>query len=280
MLPTLVDEPPEGDDWIHELKFDGYRTQIVIAGGRARLFTRNGHDWTLKYLPLAEAAERIQVGSGAVIDGEVIVADAEGKPDSRALKPTIRTAPERLVYIAFDLLHLDGHDFRDLPLQRRRLLLRAMLKPEHEPIRFSQSFEDASTEILDAIEQMGLEGMVSKRLGSRYRSGRMIDWMKTKCFAEAEFGIIGVQREGGEPAMALMADETGNYVGSVFVTLSKGIRERLWQRVQAKAGAKPPKGLDKEKAEWIRPGLIGRVRFLKGEETLRHATLKDVREDQ
>ncbi|WP_245494596.1 MULTISPECIES: hypothetical protein [unclassified Mesorhizobium] len=118
---------------------------------------------------------------------------------------------------------------------------------------------------------------MSKRLDSLYRSGSTINWRKIKCFVEKEMDIIGVKRETGKPAMVLMAEQ-GHYMGGAFVTLKADKRQALWDRALGKAGAPPPKGLAKEKAEWLKPGLVGRVRFLKGEEKLRHASLKDFSE--
>lgn len=278
LLPTLVDEPPEGVAWQHEIKFDGYRTQILIDAGRARLFTRNGHDWTAKYRTLAAAAEGLGLDE-VILDGEAIVNDAEGKPDFGSLRAAIRSREHDLVFMAFNLLHLNDHDLRRMPLDERRHILEDLIEPAHEPIRFSEALHGDGPAIYRAVDQMGLEGMVSKRLDSRYVSGRSPQWLKIKCYDEADFTILGVQRERGKPAMAFMADQQGRYVGSAFVTLPRGIRERLWQRVQEKSGAPAPKGLPAGKAEWIKPGLVARVRFLKGEEKLRHATVKDLRED-
>jgi len=181
--------------------------------------------------------------------------------------------------MAFDLLHRNGHDLRGMALEERRHILADLIEPAHEPIRFSESLDGEGDAIYRAVERMGLEGMVAKRRDSGYVSGRSDFWLKIKCYEEADFTILGVQRERGKPAMALMADRQGRYVGSAFVTLPRGVRERLWERVKDKAGAPPPKGLTVGKAEWVKPGLVARVRFLKGEEKLRHATVKEVREE-
>ncbi|MBS3650024.1 ATP-dependent DNA ligase [Pseudaminobacter sp. 19-2017] len=272
-----MSSPPEGDDWIREIKWDGYRTQLIVQDGKARLHTSSGLDWTDKYRSLATAAEKLNVKS-AIIDGEVILCDDEGKPDFKRLKSAIHSKSDCLLFMAFDLLHLNGKDVRRLPIEERRKLLQDLIGPENDPIRFSESFEEDAKTVFAAIDRLGLEGMVSKRKGSRYRSGDSRDWVKTKCYAEATLNIIGVQREKGKPAMVLCADRSGAYVGAAVVTFPKLIRERLWERVQARKTARPPKGMAKENAEWIKPGLIGRVRFLKGEEKLRHATLKDFEE--
>lgn len=277
MLLTLVDEPPAGDAWQHEIKFDGYRLQIIIDGASVRLFTRNGFDWSPKFPTLANAAARLGVDS-AILDGELILSGEDGKPDFHGLRTAIRKREADLAFMAFDLLHLNGHDLRGMVTEERRHILTDLIEPGHDPIRYSERVEGDGSAVFRAVERMGLEGMVSKRADSPYVSGRSDLWRKVKCYDEAEFGIIGVQRERGKPAMALMADTTGRYVGAAFVTLPRGIRDRLWQRVQAKAGAKPPKGLAAEKAEWVKPGLVARVKFLKGEDKLRHASVQDFRE--
>jgi len=277
MLPTLVSEPPEGDDWIHEIKYDGWRTQVVVDGGHARVFTRNGHDWTAQFAPVAAAA--LMLGHDRLtLDGEMIVDGPDGKPDYQALRRLVRSDAAALRFVAFDILHIDGHDLRGMPLDERRHLLEDAVTPAVEPIRFSESFDGAGSEFFKGIEGMGLEGMVSKRADSTYISGRTRAWLKTKSYAEATYDIIGVQREPGQPAMVLMADQ-GRYMGGAFVTLPRGIRERLWTRVQAKGGGPVPKGLKVDKAEWVKPGLRGRVKFLRGEEKLRHASLQEWSEE-
>jgi ATP-dependent DNA ligase len=279
MLPTLVEEPPEGGDWIHEVKFDGYRSQLVKEFDRSRIFTRNGHDWSAKYAPLIEAADRLDCVN-AIIDGEIIVFDLLHRPNFKQLRGAIMREPGKLVFIAFDLLHLSGHDVRDMAVEDRRALLADLIGDSDTGGRFqfSEALEGIAKQVYRAIDGQGLEGMVSKRKGSTYESGRTTSWLKAKSYDEADFNIIGVQRERGKPAMALVADHSGKYVGGAFVTLPQGIRKRLWDRVQAKAGAPTPKGLAAEKAEWIKPGLVARVKFLRGEEKLRHASVKSFRE--
>lgn len=279
MVPTLVEAPPEGGDWIHEVKFNGHRSQLVKEFERVRIFTRNGHDWSAKYARLVEAADRLACVD-AVIDGEIIVFDLLHRPNFRQLRSAITREPHRLVFIAFDLLHLSGHDLRGMAVEDRRALLADLIDDSDTGNRFqfSQAIEGTAAQVYRAVDGQGLEGMVSKRMGSRYESGRTTSWLKAKSYDEADFNIIGVQRERGKPAMALVADHAGKYVGGAFVTLPQGIRKRLWDRGQAKAGAPTPKGLAAEKAEWIKPGLVARVKFLKGEEKLRHASVKSFRE--
>jgi bifunctional non-homologous end joining protein LigD len=126
-IPKLVPEPPTGEGWIHEIKYDGYRTLIAIDRGQVRAFTRNGNDWTTAYKRVVTACTRLACKT-AVIDGEVIVQDEQGVSDFQALRSAIYTAPHRLVFFAFDLLHLDSQDLRGRPLMERRALLRKLIK--------------------------------------------------------------------------------------------------------------------------------------------------------
>ncbi|TPN43189.1 ATP-dependent DNA ligase [Mesorhizobium sp. B1-1-7] len=281
LLPTLVDKPPEGDGWSHEVKFDGYRSQIVRDAGGVRIFTRRGLDWTSKYRDLAREAADLDVKS-AIIDGEIIVLNDAGVSDFGALRKAITRRQHDLYFVAFDLMHLNGHDLRDMPLEDRREILAALI-PEGKHIQFSQALPGEAKAIFHLIDEAGLEGMVSKRKDSKYRSGNSTAWLKTKAYAVDEFDLLGVEREPGKPAFALMADRgTGRYVGSAFITVGREMRERLWQRVQERSGPPPPKAVIKEKrpaTQWVRPGLVGRVKHLRGEEDLRHASLQDFREE-
>ncbi|WFP74477.1 ATP-dependent DNA ligase [Mesorhizobium sp. WSM4906] len=270
--PTLVEKPPEGDGWIHEVKFDGYRSQIIIDDG-VRIFTRRGLDWTTKYRDLAKAAGELQADT-AIIDGEIIVLNDAGISDFGELRRAITRRQHDLYFVAFDLLHLNGHDLRDMPLIDRREILEAMI-PAGKRIQFSQELPGDAKSIFHLIEQAGLEGVVSKRKDSVYRSGPSTNWLKAKCYVIDEYELLGVEREAGKPAFALMAERgTGRYVGSAFITLNREMRERLWQRVQEHAGP-APRGMKRPATQWLKPGLIGRVKHLRGEDDLRHASLQD-----
>ncbi|MER9602757.1 ATP-dependent DNA ligase [Mesorhizobium sp. M0243] len=278
MEPELVDRPPQGDEWLHEIKFDGYRTQIIKDENGIRLFTKNGYDWTGRYIELAGEAEAIEAES-FIIDGETITVNEAGLSDFHALQSAVtRRKPSRDLYlVAFDLLHLNGHDLRNMPVEDRREILQALI-PAVGRIQVSKAMPGTGDAVYHLVDKAGLEGMVSKRKDSIYRSGSTMNWRKIKCYAEKEMDIIGVQREAGKPAMVLMADK-GQYAGGAFVAFKADKRRRLWDRVQGKVGGPVPIGLKKEKAEWLKPGLVGRVRFLKGEERLRHAKLLDYREE-
>ncbi|MDG4885345.1 ATP-dependent DNA ligase [Mesorhizobium sp. WSM4884] len=273
LMPTLVDRPPEGDRWIHEVKFDGFRSQIVRDDDGVRIFTRRGFDWTAKYRDLSKAAAALN-SENAIIDGEIIVLNDAGHSDFGELRKAITRRQHDLYFVAFDLLHLNGHDLRDMPLLDRRDILQAMI-PSGARIQFSEALPGTGSAVFHLVEQAGLEGVVSKRKDSVYRSGPSTAWLKAKSYVVDEYELIGVEREPGKPAFALMAERgTGRYIGSAFINANREVRERLWKRVQEHAGP-PPKGMKRPATQWVKPGLIGRVRHLRGEEDLRHASLQD-----
>ncbi|RAZ89865.1 ATP-dependent DNA ligase [Mesorhizobium hawassense] len=277
LLPTLAGKPPEGDGWIHEMKFDGYRSQIVIDDQGVRIFTRSGLDWTTKYRELAKAAGELKVES-VIVDGEIVMLNAAGHSDFRELRKAITRRPHHLYFMAFDLMHLNGRDLRDMPLGDRRDMLQAMIPPGAR-IQFSKALLGDAKSIFHLIDQAGLEGIVSKRKDSVYRSGSSTAWLKTKAFAVDEYDVLGVEREHGKPAFAIMAERgTGRFVGLAVIALNREMRERLWQRVQEHSGP-PPKGVKRAATQWVKPGLVGRVKHMRGEEGLRHATLKDFRDE-
>jgi DNA ligase D-like protein (predicted polymerase) len=204
MMPTPADEAPAGEDWLHEIKYDGYRTQLVIAAGNVRAFTGAGDEWPGRYGAVAAAAAALGCGS-AIIDGEMIVEDSAGRPDLAALERAIERAPGRLVLMAFDLLHLDGRNLMAKPLEERRARLQALLGQADPagPIRFSADVEGGGRDFFRAVEAMGLQGIISKKRGSRYRSGRSRDWLVTEAPAADTTGlkvIPGSAKAGGEPS--------------------------------------------------------------------------------
>ncbi|MFU0504088.1 ATP-dependent DNA ligase [Pseudaminobacter sp. NGMCC 1.201702] len=280
MIPAPSDDVPVGDDWIHEVKYDGYRAQIVKDEAGVRVFTRNGYDWSSKFWPIALEARTLPCTS-AIIDGEMIVTDEKGASHFPSLPEAIRTQPSRLVFVAFDILHMDGEDMRGKPLLERRTALWKLVQPADNRIQYSHHFEGHGPAFFQAVDGMGLEGIVSKKASSRYRSGPTKNWLKIKCYEESEYEVAGILREPGSAPLALMVtrDPERRYVGSAIVALKQDMRERLWRRVQEKKGA-PPRGVKKPLAKWTQPGLVGRVRHLRGEERLRHATLKDLKEEE
>lgn len=277
MCPSLAIEPPEGTGWIHEIKHDGYRTQLVIENQQVRAFSRNGHDWTDRY-PAAVMAVCDLPCENAIIDGEMIVQDQEGRSDFDAFCSALARRSDDIVFMAFDLLHLDGRDIRSEPLEDRRARLLDLIGC-HDPhcrIQFSEGVEGSGADFFRAVDAMELEGMVSKRKGSRYRSGRTSAWVKVKTFTEDEFVVIGVERGSGGPSCALLARDGADgltYAGSAFVTLADGDRERFWREVERLGRERSVVEVSSKSAAWVTPELRVRARYLRGEGKLRHATL-------
>ncbi|TIQ46741.1 RNA ligase family protein [Mesorhizobium sp.] len=275
-----VETPPVSDDWLHEIKYDGFRTQLILDWAGARALSRNGHDWSKRYWPIVAASEMLPA-KAFILDGEMIAPELDGTPNFHAIHSRMAWNAEQLAFVAFDILHLDGEDLRTLSLIERKAKLWDLIKPAKGIIQYSDHVEGGGAAFFNAVEKMGLEGMVSKRRESTYRSGKLDSWVKTKCWELGEFELLGIRREPGKPAAAIMARD-GRYAGAAAITLPKGVRERLWQRVRQGKAAKPARPVPSafaDDVEWVRPGITGRVKYLRGEHTLRHATVQDFREE-
>src|SRR5258706_15226871 len=193
MLATRVEKPPATDDWIHEIKYDGYRLIAAVSGDSVRLFTRNGLDWTGKFQTIADALAAMNL-KDVLIDGEVAVAHANGRTDFGSLQKSLESGVAKgVTYFAFDLLAEGAKDLRKLPLTERRARLEKLLAKAKSPITLGPYFEGGGPDVLDAFRDKGLEGMVSKRASSTYQSGRSNSWLKVKLVNEQEFVVIGYQ---------------------------------------------------------------------------------------
>ncbi len=276
MKPLLVEQAPDGDGWVHEIKHDGYRTLLAIEPEEVRAFSSSGHDWSNQYRRICNAAGQLYVGS-ALIDGELVVQDDRGVSDFEGLRGAIAREPHRLVFFAFDLLHLNGEDLRGVRLDERRGLLRELLgMPDPlSPIQFSEAIEGRGPDVFAAAERMGLEGIVSKRASSHYRSGPAKAWAKTKATTIGEFVLIGSKLEGKVPTL-LLARETATglvYAGSAFLAMSDPMREVLRTTCERIKIARPAVEARLSGAWWFRPELRIRVKHLRSEGgMLRHAS--------
>ncbi|MER8440809.1 ATP-dependent DNA ligase [Mesorhizobium sp. M1312] len=274
MGPKLVAKPPGGEDWIHEIKLDGFRSQTVINSPEdIRVFTKTGADWTSKYTGLVEAARDLEV-ENAIIDGEAVIPNDAGLPDFAALQKAVHNDPYAMMMGAFDILHLNGHDLRDIGCKARREILFGIIKPNNR-IQFSEAMPGDAKAIFYLADQAGLEGIVSKRADSKYRSGPTTNWLKTKSWTVDEFELLGVEREPGKATFALLAEPgTGKYLGTAFITLGRDMKERLLKRVREHAGP-PPEAMKKRPAtQWVKPGVKLRVKHLRGDHShIRHASL-------
>ncbi|HEY8592643.1 MAG TPA: hypothetical protein VIL42_07240 [Sphingomicrobium sp.] len=277
MLPTLTKQAPAGDKWLHEIKHDGYRTQLVL-GDSSAAYTRNGHDWSDCYALILSDARKLNCRS-AIIGGEVIVQDELGRSDFEEMKSALAHERERLIFYAFDLIHLDGEDLCRVPLIERKGRLQELVG-EHDPksrIQLTEHMIGDGPEFFEVAAGASLEGIVSKRLSSCYRSGRTRDWLKTKAMDEGEFVVIGHKRDKTRSA-ALLARETGDgleYAGSAFVTLSEPERERFWRTMEHLAtDTAALAATDIKGASWVRPEIKVEAQFLCAPGKLRHATLR------
>ncbi|MBA3540614.1 MAG: hypothetical protein H0T79_13470 [Deltaproteobacteria bacterium] len=185
-LATLVDRIPEGNDWLHEQKYDGYRILALRDGDQVQLLSRRFNDWTDKFRPIASAIRGLDARH-VVLDGEVAVVLADGRTSFQALQGSFSTPNPNLVYFAFDLLAIDNEDLRALPLETRKQRL-AQLVPKPEVVRYSEHIIGNGPALFRAACERGLEGIVSKRRDRPYEPGRGTSWVKTKCVTRQELG--------------------------------------------------------------------------------------------
>ena len=206
-LATLVDVPPSGNDWLHEIKYDGYRAVTAVSGDKVAVFTRNALNWTDKFRPLVPSLLKLSCDS-ALLDGEIAVADAEGRTDFGALQNALSEGTGRMAYYLFDLLHLDGVDLRQKPLIERKEMLRELLSSSdgNGPLIYSDHVIGKADEMFAQACNLKLEGLISKEANASYRSGRTRSWLKSKCGFEQEFVIIGWRpsTKAGRPFSSLL----------------------------------------------------------------------------
>lgn len=298
-LAKSCSKPPVGDDWIHELKLDGYRIQMQVRPGtsgkkKVALLTRKGLDWTHRMLDLARAAEELAVDS-AVLDGEVVVIDEKGGTSFSDLQAAFQEgAKVDLTYFAFDLLHLDGHNLRDLPLLERKEFLAKIIAslPEDSPIHLSEHFEGDGGKIFSKACGLGAEGIISKSASAPYTSTRGNTWLKAKCFLEQEF-VIGGFTNPSNGSYGIGALIVGYYdkgklryagrSGTGFTQKSQQtIRKQLDKLVQSSTPfADLPKGVSRG-VHWVKPELVAQLSFATWtrDNLVRQASFKGLREDK
>lgn len=293
---------PDQNDWVHELKLDGYRIQIHVRSSRkngkivreAKLLTRKGLDWTHRMPDLARAAAALPVAD-AIADGEAVVLNPEGIPDFGALQAAFQEGESpNIAYFAFDLLHLDGHNLRDLPLVKRKQLLAGLLAGDRSasPLRLSEHFDAKGSTVFAKACALGAEGIVSKLASSAYQAGRSNAWRKLKCTLEQEFAIVGftAPAKGGHGIGALLLGyyEQGklHYAGRAGTgftqKMSGDLRTRLNQLIEktAQLEAIPPDA--RRGVFWVRPELVAQVAFAAWtrDNLVRQAAFKGLREDK
>ncbi|MGZ3771563.1 MAG: DNA ligase D [Bdellovibrio sp.] len=271
-LAELVDEPPSGERWLHETKFDGYRIQAHVEKKKVNLYSRNGLDWTTRFSKIAQAIENIPV-KNIIVDGEVVWLDDKGRSDFQKLQNFLKAkeGSSRLVYYVFDLLFLNGEDYREMPLYERKIQLEKIIKNLHHPlIRYTEHFEGDPKPLFEAACSYDLEGLLSKDRESAYVSKRSSSWMKTKCKKRQEFVVGGfTSGEGARAnfgALLLGAYEDGKlrYVGRVgtgFTMQSIAeVRKQLMRRKKATSPFDINSPKDKG-VHWVKPEMVAEVNF-------------------
>ena len=284
-LTTAADAPPDGDQWLHEIKYDGYRIGCFIEDGKVRLMTRNGQNYTAALPEVVTAAKTLGVRH-ALLDGEVVVLRPDGRASFQALQGALAGSSPRtgLVYIVFDLLQLDGAALAMVPLEERKARLLALVqRPTPGRIRFAEHVVGNGPAFYAEAQRLGLEGVVSKRRNAPYSSGRRGGWLKIKCPRRQAFVIGGFTDRAGS-ADALGALLIGYYegrrlafagrVGTGFsARVAQDLRARLAPQGRATSPFNPPPEGDMAKgAYYVSPTLVCDVSFTEwtGDERVRH----------
>ncbi len=289
-LATVVETPPSGDEWLHEIKHDGYRIVARIDEGEVQLVSRNGKDWTKEFPQVARAVGRLRAGT-ALLDGEVAAVLPNGHTSFQALQRRSDGATP-LVYFAFDLLHLDGWDLRPVRLDERKQVLRRLLDGGPEALRFSDHVRGHGPEFFAKAKQAGVEGVVSKRADAPYREGRGGDWRKAKCRLTQEVVIGGwtLPSDGrasiGALHVGFYEQETLVYAGKVGSGFSERLLEDLLHRLEARRretspfASVPPEM--QRGARWVEPDLVAQVEFAEwtDEGRMRQPVFLGIREDR
>lgn len=271
-LATLVDAPPAGDEWIHEIKFDGYRMIASLGGGQVVLYTRNGLNWTDKFRPIVPALARLRCNT-AILDGEMAVADADGRTNFGALQDALSGGDGRIAYYLFDILHLDGTDLRRRPLIERKQILKDLIDTSAPggPLAYSDHVVGHGDKVFANACKLHLEGIISKLANAPYRSGRSKAWLKSKCGLEQEFVIIGWRpsdKPGRPFSSILLAVREGDrlrYAGRVGTGYSETRLETLAAEFRKRARKTPP--LDDvppaiaRNARFVEPELVAEIEF-------------------
>lgn len=281
-LASSIEKVPGGDRWLHEIKFDGYRVQVHLANEAITVLTRRGNDWTKRFRKIADDAWHIAAGS-AIIDGEVIVPAKDGTADFSVLQNELKGKSTKIVLVAFDLLYLNGHDLRKLPLIERKAHLKRLISGTD--IQFSESFEVDGPTMYDHACKVGLEGVVSKVRDSKYSSGRGNDWVKKTCAQRETLTIAGFALKGNNWDGIYVGRRKGAdliYAGKVdhgFDRVSAAdLRKRLEPLIRK---TQPYAKRIAHKGIWVEPELLAEIEYRakSAEGKVRHPFFKGIRED-
>ncbi|USI73175.1 DNA ligase D [Sphingomonas morindae] len=288
-LATLVDAVPSGSGWIHEVKFDGYRALLAIGGGAARAYTRHGLDWSDRFAPIVAAARGLAPG-GALIDGEVVALDRNGRPSFSALQAAL-TEGGPLHYFAFDLLEEGGEDLTSLSTLDRKARLSHLLEGVSPPIHYTEHVESGGEALFRQLCADGYEGIVAKAAHAPYRGARSRAWLKVKCIQRQEFILIGYTEsdKAGRDLRSLLVgvreSDALRYAGRVGTGFTAATRADLIQRLAPLRRATPAAPVPRAAARgviWVEPALVAEIAFAEftAEAVVRHASFIGLREDK
>lgn len=284
--------PPKGRDWVYEIKWDGYRLVVHIEPSGVRILTRGGHDWTVRFPAIVAEAKRLPV-STAILDGEAVVLDEQGRADFGKLQQSLggrggRRTSRDAILMVFDLLHFDGHDLTGTELTSRRHLLDGLVAPGGEDaIRLSEEIEADGDALLRIACEHGLEGIIAKRRDARYRSGRLGDWVKIKCTQSDGFVIVGNEKaiaSFGDIGRLLLAARKGNelvYVGGAGTGFNERSAAELRKQMDKLIIGKPAVDTGRKRnAVFIDPKLVAEIEYRAWthDGKLRHASYKGLRD--
>jgi bifunctional non-homologous end joining protein LigD len=294
-LATLTDDAPAGDDWVHEIKYDGYRLMAQVTADGVRLLTRNQKDWTDRFQSIADVLARLKIAP-ALLDGEVAVEVGGGITSFQALQNALNDSSRgALQFFVFDALFLSGEDIRGLPLIERKSRLEKVLRRAPAEIRYSDHVVGRGEAFFERACKHHLEGIISKRASAPYRAGRGYDWLKVKCQKEQEFVIGGYTEPGGSRqgfgALHVGAyDGDGRlvYHGKVGTGFSDATLRQLLRRLAPLRREKSPfdvgtpRGAAVRGTSWIEPKLVAQIRYteITGDGRLRHPAFLGLREDK
>jgi bifunctional non-homologous end joining protein LigD len=273
---------PSGPRWIHEIKFDGYRVQVHIKDGKVKVFTRRGNDWSNRFRKIAADAFEVNAGS-AIIDGEVVVPGPEGITDFSVLQNELKGRSGKIVLVAFDLLYLNGHDLRGLPLVERKAELNQLVADTG--VQFSDSFEIDGQKMYQHACTVGLEGVISKVRDSAYEPGRGNVWVKKTCQQRETLLIAGFALDGDDWDGLYLARYKGNdllYAGKVVHGFDKksvtDLRKRLKPLIRK---TQPFSKRIAHQGVWVEPKLLAEIEYRakSAEGKVRHPFFKGLRED-
>jgi bifunctional non-homologous end joining protein LigD len=289
-LATLVDEAPEGAEWLAEMKYDGYRALIAVAGGKARVFTRNGKDWTDKFPAVADAAATLET-DGTLLDGEIVAFDAQGRTSFSALQKAIKAGGRSLSCFVFDMMEEGGKDIRALPLVERKARLERLVGHLKGPLHLSTHIAGRAPDLLDTLCASGHEGIVAKRADRPYRSGRGRDWLKVKCGRAQEFVIGGFSPSSkrGRPFASVLVGvfegedfvykgRVGSFEGDLVAELATMLAKRVRK---TSPFAELPAGIARG-TRFVTPDIVIEVGFAEftADGVVRHGVAKGVRTDK